>query len=58
MLIVVRLMVWLMVVRFGVALVVNRGQVASVAVMISFVFNMLELNTFLSNSNHSSLALP
>ena len=52
MLIVVRLMVWLMVVRFGVALVVNLGQVASVAVMISFVFNMLELNAFLSNSNH------
>ena len=47
MLIVVRLMVWLMVVRFGVALVVNLGQVASVAVMISFVFNMLEQNIFI-----------
>ena len=47
MLLVVRLMVWLMVVRFCVALVVNLGQVASVAVMVSFVFNMLEPNILL-----------
>ena len=47
MLLVVRLMVWLMVVRFGVALAVNLGQVASVAVMVSFVFNMLEPNIIL-----------
>ena len=45
--IVVWLMVGFMVVRFGVALVVNLGQVASVAVMVSFVFNMLEPNILL-----------
>ena len=44
-LVVVVIMVWF--VRFGVALVVNLGQVASVAVMVSFVFNMLEPNIIL-----------
>ena len=46
MLVVVVIVVWLMVgfmvVRFGVALIVNLGHVASVAVSISFVFHMLE----------------
>ena len=37
--VVVIMVVWF--VRFGVALVVNLGQVATVAVMVSFVFNML-----------------
>ena len=40
--VVVIMVVWFVVVRFGVALVVNLGQVASVAVSISFVFHMLE----------------
>ena len=38
-LVVVVIMVW-----FVVVLVVNLGQVASVAVMVSFVFHMLEPN--------------
>ena len=41
------MVVWFVVVRFGVALVVNLGQVASIAVMVSFVFNMLEPNILL-----------
>ena len=45
-LVVVVIMMWFMVVRFGVALVVNLGQVASIAVSISFVFDMLEPNIF------------